>query len=574
MHTADMSFNFYIDDRTLNQLEVAVKSLLAKLFDEKKILTKVNKGCLILSIQCNDLDAVISLIEDSLSGKLGRFFEPLEELMRTDAGYKLFEVDVGITIYEVSDKCDQRCFTVESIVQDDGIAVRIQVFLQSIKEKENLQQSFSSVEKQEICKKIEELLAFDLDQPGMDMVLLPSIINEGTSRTPPKNLLEKKKTMMHEPLKHRVEAREKIRHSQVKNSSEDKKSVVVRSEYELDSKKLKEGETAIGSRQLMKNERRHWKTGYSKSSKYKDIGSKNNKKHTGVPILFMNHTQMKHEYMNTDDDQTVHSNSSKLDYTPTLPSKGNMQLVNRNGYEEYGSIDGMTVVNDMYLVAADNENMCLRCFHIDTWKQKYWYDCKLKLWDITTVPSNIVAVTTSSNEIWFLHVSGMGALDLKNEISVKQGCYGIASCGDNLIVSYKHPVPGIEILDQNGNVIKVFDKDNRVDELFQFQFPDYLAVSPDLKTIYISDRKKETLNVFNQEGRTLCVVKGNARYHSGNVTVDSAGRMYVCGQYVNTVNLVSPKTGTVTKLLGAKDGVRLPRCVAICESKRRMYVVQ
>ncbi|WAR16816.1 hypothetical protein MAR_031410, partial [Mya arenaria] len=147
------------DDRTLNQLEVAVKSLLAKLFD----------------------------------------------------------------VYEVSDKCDQRCFTVESIVQDDGIAVRIQVFLQSIKEKENLQQSFSSVEKQEICKKIEELLAFDLDQPGMDMVLLPSIINEGTSRTPPKNLLEKKKTMMHEPLKHRVEAREKIRHSQVKNSSEDKK---------------------------------------------------------------------------------------------------------------------------------------------------------------------------------------------------------------------------------------------------------------------------------------------------------------------------------------------------------------
>ncbi|XP_052762883.1 uncharacterized protein LOC128205351 [Mya arenaria] len=223
------------DDRTLNQLEVAVKSLLAKLFDEKKILTKVNKGCLILSIQCNDLDAVISLIEDSLSGKLGRFFEPLEELMRTDAGYKLFEVDVGITsqscwalltemFYEVSDKCDQRCFTVESIVQDDGIAVRIQVFLQSIKEKENLQQSFSSVEKQEICKKIEELLAFDLDQPGMDMVLLPSIINEGTSRTPPKNLLEKKKTMMHEPLKHRVEAREKIRHSQVKNSSEDKKT--------------------------------------------------------------------------------------------------------------------------------------------------------------------------------------------------------------------------------------------------------------------------------------------------------------------------------------------------------------
>ncbi|WAR04351.1 hypothetical protein MAR_019720, partial [Mya arenaria] len=85
------------DDQTADKLYVEVKALVRKLFDEKKEITKVSRGCIILSIQCHDLDAVISLVQDSLSGKLGSLFEPLEEVIWTDAVHALFEVCVGIT---------------------------------------------------------------------------------------------------------------------------------------------------------------------------------------------------------------------------------------------------------------------------------------------------------------------------------------------------------------------------------------------------------------------------------------------------------------------------------------------
>ncbi|XP_052813523.1 uncharacterized protein LOC128240743 isoform X4 [Mya arenaria] len=84
-------------DRTASEVDDVVKSLVRKLFDEKKEITKVGTGCLVLSIQCHDIDAVISLVQDSLSGKLGSLFEPLEEVMQTYEDHVLFEVCVGIT---------------------------------------------------------------------------------------------------------------------------------------------------------------------------------------------------------------------------------------------------------------------------------------------------------------------------------------------------------------------------------------------------------------------------------------------------------------------------------------------
>ncbi|WAR21907.1 hypothetical protein MAR_015881 [Mya arenaria] len=121
-------------DRSSSELDVEVKPLVRKLFDEKREITKVSTGCLVLSIQCHDIGAVISLVQDNLSGKFGSLFEPLEEVMRTYDDHALFEVYV---VCQVSEKCGKRSYTVESTVQDDGIAVKIQRFLESFTEKEN-----------------------------------------------------------------------------------------------------------------------------------------------------------------------------------------------------------------------------------------------------------------------------------------------------------------------------------------------------------------------------------------------------------------------------------------------------
>ncbi|XP_052762001.1 uncharacterized protein LOC128204639 [Mya arenaria] len=384
-------------DRSSNELDVVVKSLVRKLVDEKKEITKISRGCLVLSIRCHDLDAVISLIQDSLSGKLESIFEPLEELMRTDAYHELFEVCVGITkqscwalfyemFCEVSDQCDQRRFTVESTVQNDGIVVRIQGFLQNAIVKENLEKSFSSKVKKEVCKTINEYLASDLDQPGMDMILLSPKLHEemedmtigSASKHTTSGLKKKEKTkdVSHIPFvtkpdktrgfgvwqrpktPDRMDSKEKKRPSLMKIKEQDNEktqAVVDLSNCEPGLSELKE-ERLVATNTVTTDKKKRDETSCASST------DTYNKGYTVV--------------QNADND-------------PILQHKGkmgNMELLDKNGKGEYGSIFGLTIVNDKYLVAADNWKLCLRCFDIDNRKQEYMYEIKLEPWDITTIP--------------------------------------------------------------------------------------------------------------------------------------------------------------------------------------------
>ncbi|WAR16880.1 hypothetical protein MAR_031474 [Mya arenaria] len=583
-------------ERASNELDGVVKSLVRKLFDEKKEITKVSKGCLVLSIRCHNLDAVISLIQDSLSGKLEKVFEPLEDLIRTDADHERFEVYVGITrqtcwalfndiFCQVLDKCDHRRFTVESAVQDDGIVVRIQGFLQN------------AIVKQEIRKTIKKKLVLALDQPRMDMILLsPKLheeeeVEEKTTGSASKEITfgleEKKKTKGEKaeenagfrrleegkdngsgtvarsgggkgevtPLTDQDQGKrqgnqshsEELRFDQVKNSqatifdlqlpesAKELQAVVDKYNYQPDISDLRDETSVLHNRMESKEKARP-----------SLIKGKNREKSPAVV-----------------DKSNYQPDISELkDETLETKEKTRPSLIKIKGKDKENS--PAVVVKLKYepdISELENE----------TRKQKCMYELELEPWDITTIAGNRVAVTTSAHQVWVLCVTGNGALLLENKINVDRRCYGIASCGDNLIVSYEHPDPGVEILDMRGNVIKVFVMDEDHKELFQF--PDYLAVSPDLSTIYISDFDKDTLTICTLDGLVVGVVKDEENIDDPrNVTVDSAGRVYVCCQKSHTVSWVSPKTGTVTKLLGIEDNVMWPRCVAICDKRGCIFL--
>ncbi|WAR30799.1 hypothetical protein MAR_033341 [Mya arenaria] len=249
----------------------------------------------------------------------------------------------------------------------------------------------------------------------------------------------------------------------------------------------------------------------------------------------------------------------------TLKKLGEMELLGTDGHGEFCSISGMTVVGDRFLVAADYAGNCVRCFDMDSGKQQVrWYDSKLLPCGITTIPGNRVAVT-SRNEVWFLRVTEKGDLLFENKINAKERCYAIASSGDNLIVCYVFPDPGVQILDMKGNVIKKFEKDDDGEKLFKW--PASLAVSPDQSIIYIADCIINTVTSLTQDGRIVGVVNVKLNQHDGSrMTVDSAGRVYVCGY--DTVCLVSPETRTVIPLLGYEGGF----CVALCDKTQRLYL--
>ncbi|XP_052790800.1 uncharacterized protein LOC128224789 isoform X2 [Mya arenaria] len=243
-----------------------------------------------------------------------------------------------------------------------------------------------------------------------------------------------------------------------------------------------------------------------------------------------------------------------------------MELLGTDGHWEDGNISGMDVVGDRFLVAADYKKKCMRCFDMDSGKQQVeWHDSGFLPRDITTIPGNRVAVT-SAQEVWFLRVTENGDLLLENKINVKEDCYGIASSGNNLIVGRDHEV---HMLDMKGKVIKEFKKDGDGKSLFDW--PTSVAVSSDHSTIYITDKVNYTVTALTQDGCVLGVVDIEVLlpFESG-ITVDSAGRVYVCG--FDNVFLVSIETGTVTPLLGITDGIRHPICVAVCDKTQCLYV--
>ncbi|WAR21095.1 hypothetical protein MAR_015069 [Mya arenaria] len=178
----------------------------------------------------------------------------------------------------------------------------------------------------------------------------------------------------------------------------------------------------------------------------------------------------------------------------TLTFVTDLRLLQEEKDEEESNITGMTVVEDRFLVATDWKKKCLRCFDIDI-------------------------------------VSPSGQLKFEKKIKGGAGCKGIVYSNDQLVVSYIDPGSNVHILDMEGNISKVFQKNDAGDG--------------------------------KDEGNLRCL---------RDITVDSTGRVYVCGEDSHTVCLVSSETGPITRLLGEEDDVRWPLAVAVFDKTSNLYV--
>ncbi|WAQ94328.1 hypothetical protein MAR_006799 [Mya arenaria] len=87
-------------------------------------------------------------------------------------------------------------------------------------------------------------------------------------------------------------------------------------------------------------------------------------------------------------------------------------------------------------------------------------------------------------------------------------CRGIVYSDDKLVVSYKGDnSKNVQILDMEGNVQHVFEKDVNGENLFSW--PEHVAVSPDHSTIYVSDINNNTVSALTRDGHLLGVVLNN-----------------------------------------------------------------
>ncbi|WAR30457.1 hypothetical protein MAR_032999 [Mya arenaria] len=273
--------------------------------------------------------------------------------------------------------------------------------------------------------------------------------------------------------------------------------------------------------------------------------------------------------------EVVITNSVSIQTDLILRHVADIELVQSDGDDEQGSITGMTVVEDRLLVAVDDDYNCLRCFDLSTSTQISRYDKQVNgPYDITTLPGSRVAVTFPyDGEIHFFEVkSQSGEFLFIKKINVDSRCIGIVYSDDKLIVSYMGYIPNkVQILDMEANVQQLLQT-NYYDKSVPSN-PQYVAVSPDHNTIYVSDQETNTVAALTRDGHVLGVLQDEDNLMSPcGLTVDAQGCVYVCNYRSDTVCLVSPETGSVTRLVGKENGICNPQSVAVCDKTRCLYV--
>ncbi|XP_053404216.1 uncharacterized protein LOC128558569 [Mercenaria mercenaria] len=147
---------------------------------------------------------------------------------------------------------------------------------------------------------------------------------------------------------------------------------------------------------------------------------------------------------------------------------------------------------------------------------------------VTKMPENQIAVTFPNiGEIKFLTVSPDDTLVEKSTIDIGNGCCGIHQSNSKLIVAFKKcrgSKPRVHILDTNGTVLNVLEHDYYGNPLFAS--PQYVTVSPDNSTIYVSDKRSKSVIGLTVDGKVKSVYKMETS--PGGITIDGAGSVYVC----------------------------------------------
>ncbi|WAR21950.1 hypothetical protein MAR_015924 [Mya arenaria] len=442
-------------ENTDRNVDDKVVHILKELFREKRRVAYVKQSCVTLGLQVPDIGSAIALMEDIISGKMFSLFAPLEEMMRTLEGHELFDIYVTMerkTSYTFLNEIASQITSSRSLSQEMTLSV-----------------------KQD-----------DESTDAVRCIYHPSsYIERGQVIN---NLMSKGKSKLYQTTVDEIRRVLEIPQLEMKVFIEDiscPKSVVSSVDETLFQKSLMTWpEWALWRLKVLPL----WKAfGYDFTGEF-DVDSLRSQmtKRLATPVIRKRATAKKALI------------ASQRSDALTLKYLGEMKLLGKDGHGEGGYISGMAVVEDRFLVAADTEKRCLRCFDMDSGTQQVGrYDSEILPWDITTIRGNRVAVT-SADEVWFLRVTKKGDFLFENKIDVHKNCYGIASSGDNLIFCYEDPHHGVQLLDMKEKLIKKFEINDDDEELLKW--PTNLAVSPDQSTIYITDRVKHTVIAITKDG--------------------------------------------------------------------------
>jgi hypothetical protein len=254
-------------------------------------------------------------------------------------------------------------------------------------------------------------------------------------------------------------------------------------------------------------------------------------------------------------------------FVPTLLEEINVKA-DKDSFD--CDITGMAMVGTNRLVVADADNKSVKS--IDTRLNKITSHLTFMSgpWDLTMVHRGQVAVTIPSEKL-IQFVSIANGLVMDRHMKVNGECHGIAYSQERLIVGFRGS-GRLQIIDMKGNVLKTISKFMFKAKLHTFDWPDYVAVSKDDNSIYVSDWHRNTVTRLTWKGEVTAVYKDNLGTKMAGVAVASDGSVFACKRTSHSIVKLNPNLSINDIILEEKHGLKYPWSLCFCDEENKLYV--
>jgi len=176
------------------------------------------------------------------------------------------------------------------------------------------------------------------------------------------------------------------------------------------------------------------------------------------------------------------------------------------------------------------------------------------------------AVSMSDGKVQLVQVR-CGRLTRGTVLGVKADCWGVATSGDNVVVSYYSP-PWLEVMSTDGRVLHRFEESG---EAQTFQCPDFLTTSSD-GFIYAADCFVRAIIKLDSSLHVLQTFSDPQLGRPFGLTSVNSDTLLACNFDNNSIVHVNVNNGKVTTILGSEDGIVRPNSMAYCPQQRKLFV--
>ena len=187
--------------------------------------------------------------------------------------------------------------------------------------------------------------------------------------------------------------------------------------------------------------------------------------------------------------------------------------------------------------------------------------------DLTCMDSNTMVVTCHTN---LTFVKFDGNLSLMKKVPMEAGCHGVTSHQNKLFVTFTGQKPSVKILNSAGKVLHTIRTNSQGQNLFVD--PEYITVSTDGRTFYVSDSKQNTVTSYSVTGEQLNVYKHKNLNWPKGLTVVEDQFIFVCGYGSDNLHEISCMCEHIQIVLDSKDMGVQPLTVLYNRTNKRIYI--